>query len=158
MSFYQTEVVIAAMKHLASAQGALAAQAFGLTENDLELFSSDKVWSGANRMRVEKINLVLSGGLMDSIGVSRFNVSAEYQAAIICLFVHPANVMAACDWFCKLQPNVALAEGVPETVSTVSSPQQLFALYLQAMRQDPGQYLRQFKELLHGEEKRLEES
>mgnify|MGYP000108532867 CR=1 FL=1 len=130
MNVVRAETVLAAMKLIAEGRSETDFESFGMKEEDWEKLRSPRLWLGADRSHCERIFQVLCHGVCDAIGASRYTVSAEYQAAVIVMFVHPANVQLACSWFEKSLSNSQLADGVEISEEMVSAAQ-LFALCLE---------------------------
>jgi hypothetical protein len=71
---------------------------------------------------------------MDSLGVPRFQVPAEWIAACIAIFVAPINIQVACRFFEVSQTAEATGRGVDEVDPCTAK--QLFAL-VQQLISDP---------------------
>ena len=119
------------------AKGAVVAdlETMGITSDDWTLATGNRPWIGQDRTRVKRILEVLTFGTIDVIGLPRFEVSAEYLAAVLAMFVHPTNILPACRWMEGIgsAENDMLAAGhssdPPHGVETVHA-RQLFALVL----------------------------
>mgnify|MGYP000379810389 CR=1 FL=1 len=98
----------------------------GITPEEFKLLVGPAQWLGTDRNGVRKsLDACMAGG-MDLAGVPRFEMPAEYIAAVIRAFVSPNNIHKACAWMENQRPAEAIAgaSSSPETVS----PAQLFAL------------------------------
>jgi len=108
--------------------------AYGVSVPDYKMVTGDRPFVGADRMRVSRTLQSLTYGALDAMGIPRFEVPAEYAAAIIATFVHPVNLLVACVFCDRLQPSDGvLGDGDGE----LTSPQELFALVVQFL-EDPG--------------------
>ena len=78
-------------------------------------------------------------GTLELIGLNRFDLPAEYVAAMIAMFVHPSNVMVACRWLDTGGTRTADAMGNPNIASQNNEPihaSQIFALVIQILDND----------------------
>lgn len=69
-----------------------------MTPKDYELTTGATRWVSTDRVRVRRTLDVLIGGMLDVIGVDRFELPVEYVGAVIAVFVKPANIIPACKW------------------------------------------------------------
>lgn len=108
--------------------------AIGCTESDWKLVIGKKPWLGVDRPRVMRVLDGLLYGMVDQMGLPRFELPAEFAASVVALFVSPVNHYASCVWMGKFargedlgnaQINTEPVEGL-ELVSA----KQLFALIL----------------------------
>ena len=111
-------------------------QSLGVTGEDYQLTCGTAVWTGMDRARVRQTLDAFSAGTMDLVGVSRFELPAEYLAAVIVMFVHPVNVMIACRWMENMRP-AEIIVGASSTPVTVD-PAEVFALCCDLMADDRG--------------------
>lgn len=79
-------------------------KAFGVTEDDYKLVTGSNPWLGVDRPRVRQVLDMLAAGIMDLTGTARFEMPAEYIAAVVAVFVHPTNCMVACQWQSNMRP------------------------------------------------------
>lgn len=73
-----------------------AFKSLGISQKDFELATGAAPWLGTDRRRVRSVLDSLIFASVDLVGVNRFEVSAEYIAACLGVFVHPVNLMVAC--------------------------------------------------------------
>lgn len=139
----RAETAVGAMGLLADGAAAGDMSAFGLSQEDVGVFTGPRVWLASDRARVERVYNVLVWGVLDMIGATRLMVSAEYQSAVISVFVHPVNKMVACSWFHNVIRNDDESEGAEHGVAPVSR-EQLFACVLELESANPTAYLQRF--------------
>lgn len=72
--------------------------AFGISEKEYELMSGPKPWLGTDRNTVKRVLDCMIWGIMDTIGVPRFQPPMEYVASVLSSFVSGNNLMVACRW------------------------------------------------------------
>lgn len=72
--------------------------ALGMTAAEIELLTSDNVWMGTDRQTVMRCLESTIFGTADVLGLPRIEISAEFLAAHIYMYVSPVNYMAACSW------------------------------------------------------------
>lgn len=101
-----------------------------ISEEMYNKVKSDIPWTGEDKNRVKRTIDALITGSLDAIGTSQFEVSAEYVAAAIGMFVHPGNIMKACAWMEGGMPNSQLAVPSGTTPAVSATADQLFALVL----------------------------
>lgn len=112
-----------------------AAQSCGCTESDWKLLTGSKVWIGVDRPRVKRLLDSLIYGVVDTLGLPRFELPAEYAAACIAMFVSPINYFPACSWVGTYARSEDLADyhgnlDAVQGLETVSSAK-LFALVME---------------------------
>lgn len=112
-----------------------AAQSCGCTESDWKLLTGSKVFIGVDRPRVKRLLDNIIYGVVDTLGLPRFELPAEYAAACIAMFVNPVNFFPACSWIGTYARSEDIADyhGNLDSVQgleTVSSSK-LFALVLE---------------------------
>lgn len=115
-----------AMKLLAEASNVELFDTFGMTKDEIRLVLGSNPWIAGNRQVVRKCLDNLCAGVMDTVGVARFEMPAEYVAAVIAGFVHPTNIMIACRWM-ETQRPIASLWGSNSTEADVN-PATVFAL------------------------------
>ena len=64
----------------------------------LQLLMQNVSWTTSDRPAIRNILDAVLFGNLDTLGIPRFVLPAEYVAAAICKFVKPVNVMIACSW------------------------------------------------------------
>lgn len=133
-----------AMKLIADGTGTTDFESFGLTSMDAELINGDRLWLGAERQTIERLINAIVWGVEDATGGNRFPLSAEYMAAVICMFVHPVNIKKACDWMQVTYSNEDLADATPELQMTPVTASQLFGLCVEIMSSDIAQYQQRY--------------
>lgn len=104
----------------------------GVTEAEWELVVGDRSWIGQDRARVTRILDSLLYGLVDTMGLPRFELPAEYVATVISLFVSPCNYFSACSWMGSYVPGGILSDSrssdIPVEGLERVRPSQIFAL------------------------------
>lgn len=139
----QLEIIKGSMQALANGQAVGTLENLGLIAEDIKLVTGGTAWQNAERHRITKTLDALQYGTMDLIGLPRFTVPAEYVAAVIAMFVHPANIMVACRWMESGQNSVSFMGDPSSTTNTEAiSAGQLFALCLQSISQIDSQAFR----------------
>lgn len=103
----------------------------GVSMDDFRKVTQDVPWLGVDRSRVNSTLNTLITSTVDIIGMSRFQLPAEYIAAGIAMFVAPINVNAACIWMERAPTSEDLGRGLDEPLSCTAS--QLFALVTQLL-------------------------
>lgn len=111
------------------------ATAVGCTEKDWKLLTGDKPWLGVDRARVKRLLDALLYGIVDTLGIPRFDLPAEYAATVIAMGVNPTNYFAACNWVGNFSSSEDIADyhGRLEGVTGLDkvTPSRLFALILE---------------------------
>lgn len=106
--------------------------AVGCTQEEWDIVVSDRPWFGKDRPRVTRIMESLLYGMIDTMGIPRFDLPAEYVASLIVLFVSPVNYFSACTWLgsftaaddlCQYNGKEEPLEGFEKV-----KPRQIFAL------------------------------
>ena len=79
-------------------QGATPASlaALGVTEEDYRLTTGDAIWLIQDHRRAKKTLDALIYGCMEISGVPKFEVPAEFVAAVCATFVKPPNLVVVC--------------------------------------------------------------
>lgn len=72
--------------------------AFGISEKEYQLMSGPRPWVSTDRNTVKRVLDCMIWGIMDVIGVPRFQPPMEYVAAVVSTFVSGNNLMVACRW------------------------------------------------------------
>lgn len=98
------ETAIGAMRIVSRMDYVSLVKTFGITEEDYKLVTGKSVWVPTRRERVRSVLHQLAFGVLDLAGVPRFDMPAEYCAAVIAIFVHPTNVLPACYVFENYRP------------------------------------------------------
>lgn len=123
------EVAVRAMSMIVN-QGRLNhLETIGLSNEDFKKVTSDVPWTGQDRNRVTAALNTLMSGVLDTAGVPRFALPAEWVAACIAVFVSPINVSLAC---CYVErPGSAAEIGSGEEEFEKCTAKQLFSLIVQ---------------------------
>lgn len=116
----------------------------GITEADWNLFTGAAPWTAADRNRVRNTCDAVTHGALDFLGLPRFEVPAEYIAAVITMFVGPVNWQVAARWFETGRTTEDLAS-LPDTGAAPMSAQQLFSLCLEANDDDVSAFRAKFE-------------
>lgn len=98
------ETAFGAMSLLAGSTFVEIMRTLGVTEEDYVLVTGATPWTVQDRSRVRQTLDAFSAGVMDVVGAPRFEMSAEYIAAVIVSFVHPTNIMPACRFMENQRP------------------------------------------------------
>lgn len=108
--------------------------AIGCTESDWRTLVGPKPWVGVDRSRVSRVLEGLLFGMVDIMGLPRFDLPAEFAAAVVALFVHPVNYFPACVWVGEFEMGDALSgfssQERPATGFERAHPRQVFALVI----------------------------
>ena len=129
-------IAMGALKMLVEGAAATARAGLGVGEEDLRLVRGNAPWAGQERARVTRTIETLVFGAIDSIGIARFPVSAEYMGAAIFVFVAPANAMVASRWMSESRSAEDLM-GDAGLEKELVTPEKLFAL-VAALHSDDG--------------------
>ena len=117
----------------------------GISDREWRTLTGDAPWLLSDRPGVSRSLTALVHGGMDAIGVARFSAPAEWLAAVVAMFVGPANVMAACvfvtDAFQAAASDQIINREAPDPVS----PDELFALVCDAYSDDIIEFQRRFE-------------
>lgn len=122
------EVAVSCMMMLANMgrQGVL--EGLGVSRADFDRFVGGLPWMSSDRNRMSNMLHAFAFASLDAQGLPRFTLPAEYLAAVICIFVHPVNMLSACVVAPRTYPAEEQGRGVQETKVT---PEILFALVVQ---------------------------
>lgn len=71
---------------------------FGVSEKEYKLMSGNMPWVATDRATVRRVMDCMLFGVMDVVGVPRFQPPMEYVAAVLCSFISGNNLMLACRW------------------------------------------------------------
>ena len=128
------ETARGAMRLVTEASYGSLFQSLGVTREDYGLVTGPAPWTGVDRQRVRQTIDAFSAGVMDLVGVARFEMPAEYLAAVVATFVHPVNIMVACRWLENQRPADYL-QGASSTPVTVD-PAEVFCLVCDLLDDD----------------------
>ena len=117
------QTALGALKIIKSAQVLQSMAAFGINDADMRLMAANSPWVGTDRARVCRVMDSALYASMDIIGVPRFAVSSEYQAAMIYELVAPVNVQVACRWVAETK---SAEDTVTDNDSAPTKPEALF--------------------------------
>jgi hypothetical protein len=87
-----------ALQILASGEIVDACQSCGVTEQDWKLLIGNRVWVNTDRPRIRRCLDSLIYGVIDMLGLPRFEIPAEFACSCIAMFVAPCNYTPACSW------------------------------------------------------------
>ncbi len=129
----QLSVIKGAMQALADGAATGSLENLEILPQHIRLVTGKTSWKANERTVVARTLDALMFGTMELVGLPRFEVPAEYVAAVISMFVHPTNLQIACRW---METGRLTAEtlGNPTSASINTEPvdaQQLFGLCLQ---------------------------
>ena len=101
----------------------------GLTDAQWRAFTGAMPWSASSRAAMTTALKSLVNYTTDQAGLQPLQVSAEYVAAVITLFVDPVNMKLACAFVDGAHPSAAelAANGVDTTIPNADSAQ-IFAM------------------------------
>lgn len=68
----------------------------GLNEQNWKQVCQNTPWVGSDRLRAKATLETLQWATLDFLNLPRFEVPAEYTAAVLAFYVHPINWMTAC--------------------------------------------------------------
>src|SRR4051812_11601627 len=97
-----------------------------LTENDLNLLSSKKVWIATYLSCVRRCVEACFYGRLVFLGFLRFLAPVEFIAAVIVYYVHPVNIQTAC----LIMEGVEFTENIINGVERPVKAAELFAFTL----------------------------
>ena len=72
--------------------------ALGLSNDDWEQLTGNTPWTVSDRPKVSRTLTDLIYASVELLGLPRFRIPAEYVAAVVAVFVAPANIFAASSW------------------------------------------------------------
>ena len=122
---------VGAMSLLSDGVATGALDPLGVTKAEWRRVTGTATWTGKERPVVDKVLRSIAFGTMDILGVPRFRCPAEYTAAVIAMYVAPANLMLACSWLGNLEQQTADSMSRGEDEFEVVTARQLFSLVLQ---------------------------
>src|SRR6478609_1180500 len=91
-----TEQSVRFQTALASIKLIQASAVLGLTEDDFDFLTSNKVWIATDRSRARRCVEACAYGTLDFVGYPRFPAPVVFIAAVIAYYVHPVNIEPAC--------------------------------------------------------------
>ena len=110
---------------------------YGLNQDLFRKLTQSEPWIHSDRAPVQNAFKALRDGMAAVLGYPPFKVPAEYQAALIYVFVSNANKQAACAWCAGISyPASDLAIGA-ENATEPTSAEQLWSLCLMAEAECP---------------------
>lgn len=150
------QIATGAMRLLRDQHSSVIFQSLGITPEDFELLTGKTIWVAGDRHRVRSCLDAACAGVMDVVGVPRFEMPAEYIAAVIACFVAPANVLTACRWMERQRAGDELRGAT--SGSELVDPSQVFALVLLIYDdKETGEIRQAFEKLVNGAIKRSTE-
>lgn len=87
-----------AMRILLNEELVDASRSLGCTEQEWELLTGNRIWTGRDRPTIKRLLDNLLQGMLHTMGLPPIDLPAEYVASCVCLFIHPANFFPACSW------------------------------------------------------------
>lgn len=117
------------------------ARSMGMTEKEYNMVIGSKSWEGKERHIVKRCLENILYACVDSMGLARFALPAEFAAACIASFVYPTNYFAACSWLGNFHRADELGNFDGSVMTATDglekcSAQQLFALVLEIVSED----------------------
>src|SRR5699024_7148937 len=91
-----TEQSVRFQTALASINLIQASAVLGLTEDDFDFLTSNKVWIATDRSRARRCVEACVYCTLIFVGSPRFPAPVEFFAAVLCYFVYPAYVQMVC--------------------------------------------------------------
>lgn len=120
------EIAKGAMEILAGQEFVEVWRTLGITQEQYNVCRGPGVWLREHRQEMRKVLDAFAVGALDLSGFPRFELPAEYLAAVIVVYVHPNNMMAACRTFENARPAQELAGATVD--AGLVDPAQLFAI------------------------------
>jgi len=113
-----------------------ASYSLGCSEDVYLLLTGSKPWTVDEKFQVVNQLNALFTGTLQKLGLGEImEVSSEYAASVIAIFVHPVNWFSACCWIGKTQANEDLANlgNKPEKITQLeyTTPKKLYALIIE---------------------------
>lgn len=112
----------------------------GISVEDLELTTVNRPWLGQERHIVVRTLNALAGGALDSLGLPKFEMPAEYYAGLISIVVDPVNIHPACAWINMSRSAEDIQNGTEGSPQTVAK---LFAMVCQLFNGSAAEVIRQ---------------
>src|SRR5262249_46278398 len=81
---------------LASIKLIQASAVLGLTEDDFDFLTSNKVWIATDRSRARRCVEACVYARLDFVGYPRFPAPVVFIAAVSAYYVHPVNIQTGC--------------------------------------------------------------
>lgn len=127
---------------------AATAISMGMTEKTYTDMTSAAPWIASQRADIRASLETLCHSSTEVMGLPRFELPAEYVAAVIAVFVHPCNIAVACSWMEGRLPRAMDLHGrgdsTPQGMEHLTASQ-LFAMVLDILgNQDTGPVARAF--------------
>src|SRR5205814_3318739 len=91
-----TEQSVRFQTALASIKLIQASAVLGLTEDEFDFLTSNKVWIATGRCRGRRCVEACVYGTLDFVGFRRFPAAGECIAAVIAYYVLPCHLLTAC--------------------------------------------------------------
>src|SRR5256885_16546811 len=91
-----TEQSVRFQTALASIKLIPASAVLGLTEDDFDFLTSNKVWIATDRSRARRCVEACVYGTLGFVGYPRFPAPVGFIAAAFAYYVHPVNIQTAC--------------------------------------------------------------
>lgn len=122
------ETALGAMNRIKAGALGDSLSAIGISKEEYALAVSDSPWLAADRAPVVRVIENLIHGTCDCAGIPRFEVPAEFVAAVLSIFIAPVNGQLACRWMegSRVASDMEAAEGSIEPLEA----KHLFVLYL----------------------------
>ena len=135
----QFETAKGAIKTLLAMAESDAAEMMGMSEQNWKLMTQSSPWQGVNRQKVTSCLQQVLYGVIDTLGLPRFEVPAEMGAACVALVCHPSNLFQACSFLggmCRAEDLASTKQPQPVEGMERVRPAQLFALCLQILSEE----------------------
>lgn len=120
-------------KTAVAAMKALGSQALlELTKDDIKFIQQATLWLMPERSRARRIVESIAFGAVETCGLPRFPLPAEFVATVIAVFVNPSNWMVACSF-------MSGAEWAENIVNNVEEPLDAKILFSMVLLIDAGE-------------------
>jgi hypothetical protein len=136
MQELRLETALAAMQVIIQQGIADASYKLGCDEESYQKVTGSSPWTVDDKYQVVRQLNDLTTGTLQKLGLGEvMEVSSEYQAAVIAMFVHPMNYFPACCWLAPTHANADLANFSGRSEKQIqiekANPKKLFALILE---------------------------
>src|SRR6478735_10639983 len=121
-----TEQSVCFQTALASSKLIQASAALGLTKDDFDFLTSNKVWIATDRSRAHRCVEACVYGTLDFVGYPRFPALVVFIAAVSAYYVHPVDIQT--DWL--IREGAEFTENIINGVERPVKAAELFAFTL----------------------------
>jgi len=129
-------VLVGCMRAIADGAVSGDLSAMNISQSSMKRVTGDRAWLGTDRQMVVSVLDSLTHGSIDVLGLPRIDIPVEHRAAVVAIFVHPANWQKACKWLERGLSAEDLARGAERSASQSGvSSGQMFGLLCLATAQ-----------------------